>query len=65
MKIKILIYIVLLSQLCIAQQTYKITEGELQFINPEKGIFIKKNDLISLLSDKSNKKRSQKIDFFK
>ena len=29
-----------------AQQTYKITEGELQFIHPEKGVFIKKKNII-------------------
>lgn len=38
--------ILLSSQLLMAQQTFKITEGELAFINPEEGIFIKKNNVI-------------------
>lgn len=36
----------LFSILAFGQQTYKVTEGELQFINPEKGIYVKKNNLI-------------------
>lgn len=34
----------LLHPVCNGQQTYTVSEGELQFIHPEKGIVIKKND---------------------
>ena len=45
-KMKKLIYIslCLLSILSFAQQTYKVTEGELQFVSFKKGIIIKKAD---------------------
>ena len=36
----------LFSILSFGQQTYKVAEGELQFIHPVKGIFIKKNNQI-------------------
>ena len=47
MKYLLLFSVLLLaSQLSLAQQTFKITEGELAFIHPEEGIFIKKNNVI-------------------
>ena len=44
-KFKLYILLFLITQLNFAQQTYQVTEGELQFINPEKGIVIKKDNL--------------------
>ncbi len=44
MKKILYISFLLITGLSFAQQTYKVTEGELQFINPEKGIIIKKAD---------------------
>lgn len=35
----------LLTQVCFAQKVFKIKEGQLQFVNLEKGIFIKKGSL--------------------
>jgi hypothetical protein len=40
----LLLIFILLTELCFAQKTYKVTEGELQFINPENGMVVKKND---------------------
>jgi hypothetical protein len=40
------ILFLLFTILSFAQQTYKFTEGELQFIHPEEGIFIKKDNVI-------------------
>lgn len=40
----LIFFFLLIHPICNGQQTYTITEGELQFIHPEKGIVIKKND---------------------
>lgn len=61
--LKLILALFLFSQLNFAQQTYTITEGELQFINCKKGIVIKKDDLFYALEIKvvfQNKK--QKIE---
>jgi hypothetical protein len=42
---KLIFIFILLAQICFGQKVFKIKEGQLQFINPEKGIYIKKNDL--------------------
>ena len=58
-KLKQILVIFLLTQLIFSQKTYKVTEGELQFINPEKGIILKKgNDYLQLIieSNINNKK---------
>jgi len=45
MKYFFLIFLfILIHPVCNGQQTYTLSEGELQFIHPEKGIIIKKND---------------------
>lgn len=57
--LKIILILLLFTQLNFAQQTYKITEGELQFINPEKGIILKKNNdylRLTIQSDINNNK---------
>lgn len=41
-----LIIFLLSSVFSFCQRTYKVTEGELQFINPQKGIFVKKENII-------------------
>jgi hypothetical protein len=43
-KIYIILFLSILCNLTFAQQTYKITEGELQFVSFKKGIIIKKAD---------------------
>lgn len=40
----LIFFFLLMHPVCNGQQTYTISEGELQFIHPEKGIIIKKND---------------------
>ncbi|WP_163411524.1 hypothetical protein [Flavobacterium ajazii] len=42
---KSLFIFVLVVQICFSQKTFKIKEGQLQFINADKGIIIKKGDL--------------------
>lgn len=50
MKKLLILFFLLATEFCMAQQTYKVTEGELQFINPKKGIVIKKgNTYFSLI----------------
>lgn len=44
MKSAFFIFFLLLLYPCYGQKTYKVTEGDLQFIHPEKGIVIKKKD---------------------
>jgi len=46
MKQIIYILLILSSIFSFGQQTYKVTEGELVFIHPEEGIFIKKDNII-------------------
>lgn len=45
-KLKQILILFLFTQLIFAQKTYKITEGELQFIHPQKGIFIKERSTL-------------------
>lgn len=40
----LIFFFLLIHPICNGQQTYTFSEGELQFIHPEKGIVIKKND---------------------
>lgn len=37
--------LMLLAQVCFAQKVFKVKEGQLQFVNPGKGVFIKKGNL--------------------
>ncbi|UUC46874.1 hypothetical protein [Flavobacterium cerinum] len=46
MKNLILLWFLFISIVSFGQQTYKVTEGELQFIHPKEGIFIKKENKI-------------------
>lgn len=41
---KLLFIFVLLTQVCFGQKVFKIKEGQLQFINADKGVFIKKGN---------------------
>lgn len=41
---KLLFIFVLLAQACFGQKVFKIKEGQLQFINADKGVFIKKGN---------------------
>lgn len=43
---KIIVFLLLYTLFSFGQETYKVTEGELQFIHPEKGLFIKKGSIV-------------------
>ena len=53
-KLKLIIYLFLFTQLIFAQQTYKVTEGELQIIVPNEGIIIKKQSEFFVFKKKFN-----------
>lgn len=44
--IKLTLVLLLFTQLIFSQKTYKITEGELQFIHPDEGVYIKKENTL-------------------
>jgi hypothetical protein len=61
--LKLILALLLFTQLNFAQQTYKVTEGELQFINPEKGIILKKDKDYLQLTIQSDINNNNKMKF--